>query len=128
MTVVRKRRKQLETEQVLHKHGLAQPQYPEMVHQNKSLELVFRLNEDPSIEERNRVAAGQYPDIGAAADSVASINGLYIVKIKYELLEKWLPLANSCSSANRLRVARSDFIYLAAFNALDPFKQVRMIY
>eukprot|EP00090_Calanus_glacialis_P046972 TRINITY_DN9495_c0_g1_i1.p1 TRINITY_DN9495_c0_g1~~TRINITY_DN9495_c0_g1_i1.p1 ORF type:complete len:2089 (+),score=822.89 TRINITY_DN9495_c0_g1_i1:455-6268(+) len=102
----RKTRKQLETEQVLHKHGLAQPQYLEMVHQNKPLELVFRLYEDPSIEERNRVAAGQYPDIGAAADSVANINGLNIVKIKYELLDKWLPLANSCSSAND---SMSDF-------------------
>jgi len=102
----RKTRKQLETEQVLHKHGLAQPQYLEMVHQNKPLELVFRLYEDPTIEERNRVAAGQYPDIGAAADSVADINGLDIVKVKYELLDKWLPLSNSCSSAND---SMSDF-------------------
>jgi hypothetical protein len=75
----RKTRKQLETEQVLHKHGLAQPQYLDMVHQNKPLELVFRLYEDPSIHERNRVAA---------ADSVVNINSLNIVQIKYELLDK----------------------------------------
>ena len=102
----RKTRKQLETEQVLHKHGLAQPQYLEMVHQNKPMELVFRLYEDPSIEERNRVAAGQYPDISAAAESISTINNLNIVKIKYELMDKWLPLANSCSSAND---SMSDF-------------------
>jgi hypothetical protein len=86
-------------EQVVHKQGLAQPQYLEIFHQNKPLELVFRFYEDPSIEERNRVAAGKYPDIGAAADSMANINGLNIVKIKYERLDKWLPLANFCSSA-----------------------------
>ena len=43
------------------------------------------------------MAAGKYPDIGGAADSMANINGLNIVKIKYERLDKWLPLANSCS-------------------------------
>ena len=106
LVLTRKTRKQLETEQVLHRHGLAQSQYLEMVHQNKPLELVFRLYEDPSIEERNSVAAGQYPDIGAAAESVAKINDLDIVMVKYELLDKWLPLANSCSSPND---SMSDF-------------------
>jgi len=100
LVLSRKTRKQLETEEVLHRHGLAQAQYLEMVHQNKPLELVFRLYEDPSIEERNRVAAGQYPDIGSAAECVARINDLDSVQVKYELLDKWLPLANSCSSHN----------------------------
>merc|ERR1712142_497048 len=106
LVLARKTRKQLETEQVLHRHGLAQPQYLDMVHQNKPLELVFRLYEDPSIEERNKVAAGQYPDIGSAANIIAKINDLDIVVLKYELLDKWLPLSNSCSSAND---SMSDF-------------------
>ena len=103
----RKTRNQQETEPVVHRHELAQPQYPEIFHQHKPLELVFRFYEDPSIEERNRVAAGKYPDIGGAADSMANINGLNIVKIKYERLDKWLPLANSCSSANDSMVSIS---------------------
>jgi len=85
---------------------LEQPQYLEMVHQNKPMDLVFRLYEDPSIEERNRVAAGQYPDISMAAESISTINSLNIVKMKYDLLDKWLPLANSCSSSND---SMSDF-------------------
>ena len=96
----RKIRKQLETEQVLHKHGIAFPQYIETVYQNKPIDLIFRLFEDPSIEERNKVAAGQYPDLNSAAKAIADINGLNLTSIKYEMLDKWLPLANSCSSPN----------------------------
>ena len=46
------------------------------------------------------MAAGCYPDIAGAAAAVAAINGLNIVKIKYELLDKWLPLANCNTTVN----------------------------
>ena len=60
-------RRQLESEEVLHSHGLAQAAYLVLVQQNKPIQLVNALFEDPSIEARSRVAAGDHPDINAAA-------------------------------------------------------------
>ena len=57
-----------------------------LVEQHRPLELVTKLFEDDSIVERNRVAAGNYPDIASAVEEisryvdhklmVSTINGL----------------------------------------------------
>ena len=91
----KKTRKQLETEECLHKHGLAQQKYLDLVYQDTPLELIWRLYEDPSIEKRNEAAAGNFPDINTAADTIASIHEINILNVKHDLLDKWLPV-NSC--------------------------------
>ena len=95
-------RRQLESEEVLHSHGLAQAAYLALVQQNKPIQLVNALFEDPSIEARSRVAAGDHPDINAAAEAIAGINELNLVKMKYELLDRWLPLASAASPDDTL--------------------------
>ena len=88
-------RRQLETEQALHKYDLAKQPYLDIALQQQPITLINSLFEDSSIEERSLVAAGQYPDIGAAAEAIASIHELSLVKIKYSLLDSWLPLQTS---------------------------------
>ena len=96
----RRNRRQLQTEQALHRHGLASQNYLDLLQQNKPFELINALFEDPSVEARSLVAAGQYPDIAGAAAAIASINEFNLVKMKYELLDRWLPLATSPGSAS----------------------------
>ena len=69
-------RRQLETEQALHKYDLAKQPYLDIALQQQPITLINSLFEDLSIEERSLVAAGQYPDIGAAAETIASIHEL----------------------------------------------------
>jgi hypothetical protein len=97
---LRRTRKQLETEQVLHRHGLASPRYLELAQQSEPIQLINSLFEDPSIEARHRVAAGEHPDIVAAAVAIAGVNELSLVKMKYDLLDRWLPLASATSAGS----------------------------
>jgi len=103
--IAQKTKDQLETEQVLFKHDLAQECYLELVDQHKPLDLITRLYEDPSIIHRNKIAAGNYPDIQAAADEIARLNRLNHTQIKYDLLDRWLPL----SAAANINETLSDF-------------------
>ena len=92
LVMFRKIRRQLETEEVLHRHGLGAQSYLECVHHARPLDLLMRLYEDPSIEQRNAAAAGNFPDINSAAESIASIHEINMVSVKHELLDRWLPL------------------------------------
>ena len=95
LEISKKTRRQLEAEQVLNKHGLTDQKYIDLVYHDKPLELLLQLFEDPSIETRTRAAAGNFPDINAAADSIASIHEINITSVKHELLDKWLPVSGS---------------------------------
>ena len=91
LEISRKTRRQLESEEVLHKHGLTGQKYLDLVYHDKPLELLLQLYEDPSIETRTRAAAGNFPDINSAAASIASIHEINITRVKHELMDKWLP-------------------------------------
>ena len=92
-----KTRRQLETEQVLHKHNLADKKYINLVYQDKPLDLLMMLYEDDSIEKRNAAAAGNFPDINSAENTIATIHEINLQKVKHELLDKWLPVSVSVS-------------------------------
>ena len=93
----RKTRRQLETEEVLHRHGLGEGRYLECVYHNRPLDLIMRLYEDPSIEKRNAGAAGNFADINTAVEKIANIHEINLVSVKHELLDRWLPLSGSSS-------------------------------
>ena len=102
-----KLRRQLEGEGVLRRYGLASKQYLELVQASKPLPLLTGLYEDPSVEQRQLVAAGEHPDIASAAEALATIYELDLTKIRYDLLDKWLPL--SCSSGPSADDTMADF-------------------
>ena len=92
--------------------------------------------QDSSIEERSLVAAGQYPDLGAAAEAIATIHELSLVKIKYALLDKWLPVeSGSAASADdtmadftlNLNSVASDCA-TSSDNSLDEVNLLRCVY
>ena len=97
LEMFRKTRRQLETEEVLHRHGLGESRYLECVYHNRPLDLIMRLYEDPSIEKRNAGAAGNFPDINLAVEKIADIHEINLVSVKHELLDRWLPLSGSSS-------------------------------
>ena len=91
--------------------------------------------QDSSIEERSLVAAGQYPDLGAAADAIATIHELSLVKIKYALLDKWLPVETGAAGADD---TMADFTLnlnsmgadcaTSSDNSLDEVNLLRCVY
>ena len=95
LVMFRKTRRQLETEEVLQRHGIADQTYLEFVYHTRPIELIMKLYEDPSIEKRNAAAAGNFPDINAAVENIARIHELNIVNLKHELLDRWLPLSGT---------------------------------
>ena len=95
LEMFRRTRRQLETEEVLHRHGLGGQNYLECVYHSRPLDLLMRLYEDPSIERRNAAAAGNFPDINSAAENIASIHEINLMSVKHELLDRWLPLSGS---------------------------------
>ena len=95
LDMFRRIRRQLETEEVLHRHGLGLQTYLEFVHHLRPLDLLMRLYEDPSIEQRSSAAAGNFPDINNAAENIAKIHEINIVSVKHELLDRWLPLSGT---------------------------------
>ena len=117
LDLTKKTRKQLETEECLHKHRLSQQKYLDLVHQDKPLELILKLYEDPSIETRNTAAAGNFPDINTAVETVARIHEINIVKVRHDLLDKWLPV-NTCSGFSSHDDTMTDFTL-----NLNTFKQ-----
>ena len=93
LDISRRKRRQLETEEALHRHGLAARHYTDLVHTDKPLELLLRLYEDPSIEARTEAAAGSFPDINTAAATIAAVHEINLVSVKHELLDKLLPVS-----------------------------------
>ena len=100
VVLAQRTRRQLQTEEALHRTGLADTSsYLNLAKQDNALQLVMALYEDPSIEARSRAAAGQWPDIARAAATIATINEFSLVSIKYELLDRWLPLVGAQSGS-----------------------------
>ena len=102
---------------VYDRHGLARQPYLDIALQQQPIVLINSLfevchsaslkslhltiwSQDSSIEERSHVAAGQYPDLAAAAEAIATIHELSLVKIKYALLDKWLPVETGAACAD----------------------------
>ena len=94
------------------------------------------MPQDSSIEERSRVAAGQYPDLGSAADAIATIHELSLVKIKYSLLDKWLPVETGAAGADdtmadftlNLNNMGGDCAQTCSENSLDEVNLLRCVY
>lgn len=77
------------TEESLHRHGLAEPLYTQMV--TKPAELIFKLYEHRSIEQRMQGVLHDVPDIGEAVQEIAAINNTNLEKIRIHLMEQWMP-------------------------------------
>jgi len=105
LNIATKTKDQLETEQALCRFNLATPEYLAFVEQHKPLELITKLFEDDSILERNKIAAGNYPDIASAVEEISRINRLNSSGVKYDLLDRWLPV----SGCNLINQTLSDF-------------------
>ncbi|XP_022097333.1 kinetochore-associated protein 1-like [Acanthaster planci] len=88
----------LATEQVLHRHQLAEPELLQLVDQ--PAKLTCKLYEHQSIERRILdLDQGGQPDIHAAANAIAEVNNCNIQKIRLHLIEQWLPNTSSNKQA-----------------------------
>ncbi|XP_041477806.1 kinetochore-associated protein 1-like isoform X2 [Lytechinus variegatus] len=77
------------TEEALRRHGLAEPQYTQMI--ATPAKLIFKLYEHPSIEQRMQGYHLNLPDINTAVEEIAKINNSNLEKIRIHLMEQWMP-------------------------------------
>ncbi|XP_071504367.1 kinetochore-associated protein 1-like [Diadema antillarum] len=77
------------TEEILHRHGLAELPYTQMI--ATPAKLIFALYEHSSIESRMQGYQLDAPDINCAADEIAQINNCNLDRIRAQLVEKWIP-------------------------------------
>jgi hypothetical protein len=95
MVMAAKTLAKLEAEDTLHKRGLAERDYLDLVHKGAFEELLIMLYEHPGIIVQSREAGGCFPDINSAVEDIAEANDINVCTIKYGLLDRWLPESKS---------------------------------
>ena len=85
---------QLKAEEALRKRGLEEDHLLELIHSGAFEELIVKLYEHPSITARSKRAGHFYPDINGAVRDISEWTRS-IADIKFSLLERWLPDADS---------------------------------
>ena len=85
---------QLKAEDALRKRGLEEDHLLELIHSGAFEELIVRLYEHPSITAQSRQARRFSPDINGAVRDISEWTRS-IADIKFSLLERWLPDADS---------------------------------
>eukprot|EP00095_Tigriopus_kingsejongensis_P006550 maker-scaffold515_size150689-snap-gene-0.33 protein:Tk06550 transcript:maker-scaffold515_size150689-snap-gene-0.33-mRNA-1 annotation:"kinetochore-associated protein 1" len=90
----------LQVTNALYKHSLNSKEYLDLATHGEGKDIIFKVYEDPSIVERSQVAGGRFPAINCAAQEIATIYGESIQRIKYDLLDMWLPASQDHDQCN----------------------------
>ncbi|XP_076037805.1 kinetochore-associated protein 1-like [Oratosquilla oratoria] len=105
------RHQQLALEHALHKYGFAEDKY--LCLTKIPLNLVLALYEHPCLDSLASLSTQSMPDIHSCVTEICSVVGLNQTAIQLDLLEKWLPPADSCTSMSEETVTNFQLL-------LDP--------
>ena len=113
---------QLKAEDALRKRGLEEDRLLELIHSGAFEELIVKLYEHPSITARSKQAGQFFPDINGAVRDISEWTRS-IADIKFSLLERWLPDADSSEAEMAASLDETISNFKLDFKNVDAKKE-----
>ena len=113
---------QLKAEDALRKRGLEEDHLMELIHSGAFEELIVKLYEHPSITARSKQAGQFFPDINGAVRDISEWTRS-IADIKFSLLERWLPDADSSEAEMAAALDETISNFKLDFKNVDAKKE-----